>query len=131
MADDLTVSALNFFAGFGYLTGDAEFFMTRSQRPKVTFRFRIPRSANMPRKGRSRSDFYSVVALGERFVPLLDHLTQGVPVVVHGFVQSRDITVKGRPRTVSEIAANAVYLVCLPNEDGARPNGGEGDSDGD
>lgn len=123
---------MNFFAGFGYLCGDAQFFLTRSQRPKITFRLRIPRSANMPQKGRSRADFYTVIALGERFMPLLNHLTQDTPVVIHGFVQSRDITVKGHPRTVSEIAANAVYLVRLPHEAGAgSEEDGEEGSDGD
>ena len=131
MADG-PLSTLNFFAGFGYLSDDAQFFLTRSQRPKITFRLRIPRSANMPQKGRSRADFYTVIALGEKFMPLLNHLTQDTPVVIHGFVQSRDVTVKGHQRTVSEIAANAVYLVRLPHEDGAGSDGNsEEDLDGD
>ena len=49
MTDD-PFSAMNFFAGFGYLSDDAQFFLTRSQRPKITFRLRIPRSANMPQR---------------------------------------------------------------------------------
>jgi single-stranded DNA-binding protein len=102
---------VNFFAGAGYLTEDAQFFFTRTGRPKVAFRMMLPRHPQLPLKQPQNADFYTVIALGERFVPLLDHLSAGTPVVVFGYAQSRDALVGERQCVVSEIGASAIYLV--------------------
>ena len=104
-------SSVNFFAGIGYVVKDAQFFTTRSDRPKVVFRMVLPRHRRRPRKSPETGDYYSVVAVGDQFVPLVGHLRQGVPVVVFGYVQSRDITQDGKEHTVSEIGAEAIYLI--------------------
>jgi len=102
---------VNFFAGAGYLVEDAQFFTTRTGRPKVTFRMALPRHPQLPLKQPENADYYTVIALGDRFVPLLDHLSSGTPVVVFGYAQSRDVTVEDRPSVVSEIGASAIYLI--------------------
>jgi single-stranded DNA-binding protein len=102
---------VNFFAGAGYLVEDAQFFTTQTGRPKVTFRMMLPRHPQLPLKQPENADFYTVIALGDRFVPLLDHLCRGRPVVVFGYAQSRDVTVDERQCVVSEIGASAIYLI--------------------
>ena len=102
---------VNFFAGAGYLVEDAQFFTTQTGRPKVTFRMMLPRHPQLPLKQPENADFYTVIALGDRFVPLLDHLCRGKPVVVFGYAQSRDVTVNERQSVVSEIGASAIYLI--------------------
>ena len=102
---------VNFFAGAGYLVEDAQFFTTRTGRPKVTFRMALPRHPQLPLKQPENADYYTVIALGDRFIPLLDHLSTGTPVVVFGYAQSRDVTVENRPCVVSEIGASAIYLI--------------------
>ena len=102
---------VNFFAGAGYLVEDAQFFTTRTGRPKVTFRMALPRHPQLPLKEPQNADFYTVIALGDRFVPLLDHLSTGTPVVVIGYVQSRDVLAEEQQHVVSEIGASAIYLI--------------------
>ena len=92
------------------------------------FRMVLPRHPRLPKKSPETGDFYSVVALGDRFVGLVDRLRQGVPVVVFGYVQSRDITREGEQHTVSEIGAEAIYLVRTidaENESEGRDAGGD------
>lgn len=105
------ITPFNFFAGAGFLVEDAQFFTTRAGRPKVTFRMVSPRDPRLPKKQPENGDYYTVVALGDRFVALVEHLRRGTPVVVLGCVQSRDVEMNGSPRTVNEIAAEAVYIV--------------------
>jgi single-stranded DNA-binding protein len=107
---------MNFFAGVGYLVEDARFFTTRTGNPKVTFRMILPRHPRLPKKHPEDGDYYTVIALGDEFVGLLDHLSRGTPVVVFGYAQSRDVTVQNRPRVVNEIGADAIYLVRDPSE---------------
>ena len=106
-----SIVPINFFTGFGFLVEDAQFFTTRSGRPKVTFRMALPRNSQLPQKKPNNSDYYTVVALGDRFVEMVEHLKRGVPVVVFGYVQSRDVNVNGEQRTAHEIAASALYIV--------------------
>ena len=113
---------VNWFAGAGFVVEDAQFFTTRSGRPKVVFRMVLPRHPQLPKKSPEEGDFYSVVALGDRFVHLVDHLRRGVPLVVFGYVQSRDITRDGEKRTVSEIGAEALYLIQTISEDKSDPD---------
>ncbi len=105
------VISINFFAGAGYVVEAGQLFVTQSGRPKVTFRMVIPRHPRLPKKNPARGDFYSVIALGDQFVPLVDHLKRGTPVVVIGYAQSRDVSVNGQKRTVNEIGADAVFLI--------------------
>jgi single-stranded DNA-binding protein len=105
------MNAVNVFFGAGYAVRDAELFTTRTGRPKVTVRVAFPRDPSLPWKEPSGGDYYTVVGLGERFVPLVSHLQQGTPVVVFGYAQSRDVEVRGEERTVSEIGAQAIYVV--------------------
>jgi hypothetical protein len=106
---------LNAVTVTGRLLADAEFFSTRSGKPKITFRIAIPRAPDLPRKKPATYDFYSVIAYGERFVPLLEHLIEGRLVVVTGWVQSRDVEMpNGGNRTVNEIGARAILPVLDP-----------------
>ncbi len=105
---------LNAVTVVGRLVGDAEFFSTRSGRPKITFRIAIPRAPDLPRKKPASHDFYSVIAYGERFIPLLEHLVEGRQVVVSGWAQSRDVETPNGNRTVNEIGARAIIPVLDP-----------------
>jgi len=93
---------------------DAEFFTTRSGKPKISFRIAIPRAPDLPRKKPSSEDFFTITCYGERFVSLLDTLTRGRQVVVVGWVQSRDLDTPDGPRVVNEIGARAVIPVLDP-----------------
>jgi len=88
----------------GRLTEDAGFYLTRSGRPKLTFRMAVPRPGGW--KG-PKADYVTVVCLGRRFQPLLDQLVKGVPVTVIGRLQSRDIP---DGRTAVEVRAEAVLV---------------------
>lgn len=107
---------VNFFTGVGVVVQDAQFFVTHSGKPKVTFRAVFPRHPMLPHKGKNNGDYYTVVALGKPFVPYLSHLQTGSQVVVFGFAQSRDIEVRGEERTAYEIVAQALFLVQDPRE---------------
>ena len=110
---------VNFFAGAGYLVEDAQFFTTRTGRPKVTFRMALPRHPQLPLKQPENADYYTVIALGDRFVPLLDHLSTGTPVVVFGYAQSRDVTVDEVNAALKAAAYAAPSgLPCLADDSG-------------
>ncbi len=94
----------------GYLTHDAQMFETRSGRLKITFRLRVPRDAGMPGKGRGNSDFFTVVAYGDRFLEVYPRLVAGTQVVVIGFTQSRDVMVGGEKRVVVETVAQDLFV---------------------
>ncbi len=92
----------------GWLVRDAEFFPTRSGRPKVVFRLAVPRDVGKPQKPEGNVDFIQVVAYGDRFVELLPHLRRGVKVTVMGWTQSRDVVVDGVHRVVVETVAETI-----------------------
>lgn len=95
----------------GWLVRDAEFFMTRSGRPKVVFRLAVPRDVGKPPKPGGNVDYIQVVAYGDRFVDLLPHLKRGVKVAVMGWTQSRDVVVDGVRRVVVETVAETISFV--------------------
>lgn len=113
------MNAFNVFFGTGYAVRDAELYTTRTGRPKFTVRVAFPRDPSMPFKEPAGADYYTVIGLGERFVPLYGHVRQGTPVVVFGYAQSRDVEVDGQERTVSEIGAQAIYVVREVADDGS------------
>jgi len=95
----------------GRLTADPQLFLTRSGRPKVTFRLACPRSAGHAAQG---ADYVTVVCIGDRFRPLMDSLARGKLVTVIGRLVSRDIA---GGRTATEVRAQTVLLnVELPVE---------------
>ncbi len=98
----------------GWLVRDAEFFPTRSGRPKVVFRLAVPRDVSKPRKPDGNMDYIQVVAYGDRFVELLPYLKRGVKVSVTGWTQSRDVVVDGIHRVVVETVAETISFV--PND---------------
>ena len=112
---DLHQLPCNIVTIVGTLVEDAEFFTTRSGKPKISFRVAIPRSPDLPRKKPSSEDFFTVTCYGKRFVPLLDALTRGRQVVVVGWAQSRDLDTPDGPRVVNEIGARAVIPVLDPS----------------
>ena len=112
--ESILPSTLNAVTVTGRLLADAEFFSTRSGRSKITFRIAIPRSKDLPRKKPASCDFYSVIAYGERFIPLLEYLVEGRQVVVAGWAQSRDVEMANGNRTVNEIGARAILPVLDP-----------------
>ncbi len=97
----------------GWLVRDAQFFTTRSGRPKIVFRLAVPRDITKPPKagGGSNVDFIQVVTYGDRFVELLPHLRRGVRVAVMGWTQSRDVIVDGIHRVVVETVAETISFV--------------------
>lgn len=95
----------------GWLVRDAQFFTTRSGRPKVVFRLAVPRDVAKPTKPGGNVDFIQVVAYGDRFVKLLPHLKRGVKVAVTGWTQSRDVVVDGIHRVVVETVAETISFV--------------------
>jgi hypothetical protein len=115
--DDGFLSGLGMYNNvvvIGKILTDAEFFPTRSGKPKISFRVAIPRTPDLPYKRPVSSDFFTVLCYGERFVPLLDMLTTGRWVVVVGWAQSRDVDTPDGRRTVNEIGARAVVPVLDP-----------------
>ena len=92
----------NFITIAGRLTADPQLYITRSGRPKVTFRLACPRPDG---RGQQSADYVTVVCLGQRFQPLLDELSRGTLVTVTGRLVSRDIR---DGRTATEIRADTV-----------------------
>lgn len=86
----------------GTLTADAGFYVTRTGRPKVTFRMAVARGT----ADRS-ADFFTIVCLSQRFVSLASVLAKGTLVTVTGRLQSRDVP---GGRTVTEVRAEAVII---------------------
>ena len=99
------MSYANHTTVIGRLTANPEVYQTRSGRPKVTFRLACPRQVSA---GTQSADYFTVVCLGERFVPLLDALAKGRRVTVFGRLTSRDIP---GGRTVTEIRADTVLPI--------------------
>ena len=99
------MSYANHTTVIGRLTADPEVYQTRSGRPKVTFRLACPRQVSA---GTQSADYFTVVCLGERFVPLLEALAKGKRVTVVGRLTSRDIP---GGRTVTEIRADTVLPI--------------------
>ena len=93
----------------GYLCADAQFFRTRSGRPKLTFRLGTPRDKSRPPKGAPphNADFVSVVAYGDRLAPLLPELRARRHVLVVGFTQSRDLA---GGNVITEVVAERITL---------------------
>lgn len=75
----------------GFLCDNAQVFLTRRGRPKVTFRIKVPRARTLPRKEPANADFLSVVAYGDRYLDLLPLLRAGTEVLTVGLTQSRDM----------------------------------------
>ena len=92
----------------GRLTADPELYQTRTGRPKVTFRLACPRQSGA---GGQSADFFTIVCLGDRFLPLLDVLSRSKLVTVFGRLTSRDIP---GGRTVTEIRADEVLPIEEP-----------------
>jgi single-stranded DNA-binding protein len=91
----------------GNLCDDAQVFMTRSGRPKLSFRLRVPRSRSLPQKVPANADFFSVVAYGDRYVDLAPLLTAGTEVLTFGTTQSRDME---DGSVVTEILAREIVV---------------------
>ncbi len=110
----------------GRLVQDAEFFLTRSNRNKISFRIAVPRDANKPAKndGGGNVDIIRVVAYGTKFMPLLERLRVKTEVMIQGWTQSRYVTTHdGRRQVVIEtIADNIAILEEAPAE--IREEGG-------
>ena len=107
------MSCANHTMVVGRLTADPEIYQTRSGQPKVTFRIACPRQVNA---GSQSADYFTIVCLGERFVPLLDVLTKGRGVTVVGRLVSRDVP---GGRTATEIRAQNVSLNLEPPPEAA------------
>lgn len=101
----------NLFVGIGRLTEDAELLTSPSGRPYVRFRMELPGDPQRPRK-KPFNDYQTVVAYGERFVPLVEFLVAGQEVLVIGWAQSRDLP---DGRVTSEIGAETVTIVASPD----------------
>lgn len=97
----------------GRIVGDdARAFPTRSGRIRIAFRIAVPRSAGQPPKldpqGNPLPDFFTIVAYGERFLPLLPRLRRGTRVLVVGWTQSRDLE---DGRVVVETVAERIAIL--------------------
>lgn len=92
----------------GNLCDDAQVFMTRSGRPKLSFRLRVPRSRSLPQKVPANADFFSVVAYGDRYVDLAPLLTAGTEVLTFGTTQSRDVE---DGSVITEILAREIVII--------------------
>jgi len=95
------------------VAGDAQAFRTQSGRIRIVFRLAVPRAPSQPpkfdREGRPLPwDFFTVVAYGERFLPLLPRLVRGAWVLVMGWTQSRDLP---DGRVVVETVAERIALL--------------------
>jgi single-stranded DNA-binding protein len=120
------MKAINFFAGLGVVVSEPGVFLTESNRFKLTVRVAFPRPPRRPQKGDGNdSDYYTIVAFGNRYKALKDYLDVGTHVAIFGFVQSRDITVDGERRVASEIVAEEIVPVVLPDGLGDGGTGGD------
>ena len=107
----------------GNLCDDAQVFMTRSGRPKLSFRLRVPRSRSLPQKVPANANFFSVVAYGDRYVDLAPLLTAGTEVLTFGTTQSRDME---DGSVVTEILAREIVIFPqVPDLDGLLGAQGE------
>lgn len=94
----------------GFLCADAQLFESQGGVPKIVFRMAVPRDGTIPKKTREldNCDYFTIVALGYKFVPIMDGLKKSVCVTVQGFTQSRDIS---EGRTVVETIAREIAIV--------------------
>ncbi|MEK9135962.1 MAG: hypothetical protein AAB393_02465 [Bacteroidota bacterium] len=78
--------------------------------PKIVFRMAVPRDGTIPKKTREldNCDYFTIVALGDKFMPIMDGLKKSVCVTVQGYTQSRDIS---DGRTVVETIAREIAIV--------------------
>ena len=109
----------------GRLVQDADFFLTRSNRNKISFRIAVPRDANKPAKNDDSGnvDIIRVVAYGTKFMPLLEHLRVKTEVIVQGWTQSRYVTTSdGRRQVVIETVADSIAVLDEPAEVGQEAN---------
>ncbi len=95
----------------GFLCEDAQVFPTRTGRPKICFRLRVPRDTRLPRKIPVNADFLSVVAYGDKHLSVLPRLMAGREVMTIGVTQSRDMP---DGRVVTEILAQEIIV--FPDE---------------
>ena len=94
----------------GFLTEPARLFVSRSGQPRITFRLEVwIDDADLPPKKPAGADYFSVVAFGEQFVPLIDQLATDREVALAGRLRSRDVDVDVR-RVVTEIVAKEITL---------------------
>jgi hypothetical protein len=101
---------------------DAQVFPTRTGRPKLTFRLKVPRSRSLPKKTPVNADFFSVVAFGDRYIDLAPLLTAGQEVLVIGVTQSRDT----KAGVVTELLAQHIIpFPTMPDFDGLLAKGQE------
>lgn len=84
----------------GYITRDAEVHNT-SGGLKLTFRMAVDRQEA------GKRDHFTVVAYGERFLPLAEELRRGTPVLVIGRDRSRDLP-DGR-HVMYDIVAEGIF----------------------
>lgn len=101
----------NLFVGIGRLTEDAELLTTPQGKPYVRFRMELPGDPQRPRK-KPFNDYQTVVAYGEKFIPLVEFLVSGQEVLVIGWAQSRDLP---DGRVTNEIGAETISLVASPD----------------
>lgn len=101
----------NLFVGIGKLISDAELLSSPSGRPFVRFRMELPGDPQRPRKV-PLNDYQTVVAYGDRFVPLVEYLVAGQEVLVIGWAQSRDLP---DGRVVNEIGADNIAILATPD----------------
>lgn len=92
----------------GFLTEPARLFVSRSGQPRITFRLEVwIDDAELPPKKPAGVDYFSVVAFGEQFVPLVVQLVTDREVTLAGRLRSRDVDVDVR-RVVTEIVAKEI-----------------------
>ena len=92
----------------GFLTEPARLFVSRSGQPRITFRLEVwIDDADLPPKKPAGVDYFSVVAFGEQFVPLVVQLVTDREVTLAGRLRSRDVDVDIR-RVVTEIVAKEI-----------------------
>jgi len=92
----------------GFLTEPARLFVSRSGQPRITFRLEVwIDDADLPPKKPAGVDYFSVVAFGEQFVPLVVQLVTDREVTLAGRLRSRDVDVDVR-RVVTEIVAKEI-----------------------
>ena len=92
----------------GFLTEPARLFVSRSGQPRITFRLEVwIDDADLPPKKPAGVDYFSVVAFGEQFVPLVGQLVTDREITLAGRLRSRDVDVDVR-RVVTEIVAKEI-----------------------
>ncbi len=92
----------------GFLVEPARLFVSRSGQPRIASRVEVwIDDEHLPPKKPAGVDYFSVVAFGTQFVPLLTQLTDDREVSLSGRLRSRDVNIDGR-RVVTEIVAREI-----------------------